>query len=616
VTFATIPRMLGVRRARLGWHALALAFMAGTHAQTAGLIADLGDPQLGEAAERALLEFGDGACGPLETLFAAWNVATPRDVARLRAALRVVDLLGEPAAPLATTLVQRLPAVGPQLRIETFTALGSLAPYAVVDQKQIPLDGMMIDIAPGEQAKLFTSIVRLAARSGERDRVVQLAILQNKIFVREIAAERIADEAAIESLRTRLLERNRPAAGWDQVRHNGVLVPIEDGFRFRAASALVQLVPDDPRSIVGHGCLALLHPHRTARRESLRALVRFGPAIAEALPELLQIAQQGDAELAGEALKLMSLAEHAVGPHLAEIQALQAHAEGIVAKLAAGLAARLQSMGFVAEPPPSTAKPPDAAHELANILEVSMKANPGQSLSWHVERFCSEGRAVPDQTVQLIAELGRPRTEEERWELSRLLARSGEGWSVKGIRASTCFGGGNLGIAHARAYGVLVVGQPKALQELALFLDHDNVAVRLAAARQLAARHGDIVRPDPDASAAEELRQRLLLAARTDPPARSVFQSVNGRYVMRLDLTAELQAAAAAALVDAELPSGLHEGLLRKVLAHDDAALVALAIERWATLAVEAELSNAGNDVRPAVAKAAARTLERLRARK
>jgi len=80
---------------------------------------------------------------------------------------------------------------------------------------------------------------------------------------------------------------------------------------------------------------------------------------------------------------------------------------------------------------------------------------------------------------------------------------------------------------------------------------------------------------------------------------------------MCLDLQAELQAAAAAALVDYPLPAELHEGLLRRVLRHDDPALVAFAVERWAAATPADVLTPIAGDPRPAVAQAASAALQR-----
>jgi hypothetical protein len=267
-------------------------------------------------------------------------------------------------------------------------------------------------------------------------------------------------------------------------------------------------------------------------------------------------------------------------------------------------------MGFTALPARERAAPPGSGSDLAEIVVASLRANPQQNLASHVESFYRAGLAVPDDLAAQIAELGRSRPEPERTSLSRLLASFGEGWYAKVLGRSVGGDGQGLSVANARAYGVLVVGEPASLQELVLLLDHDNVAVRLAAARQLAARHESLpAAPGTDASAAEERQQRLLLAARADAPASSKFKSTNGWFTMRLDLQAELQAAAATALVDFTLPRELHEGLLRRALRHDDAALVALAVARWSAASPIALLQQIANDPRPEVGKAGAAAL-------
>ncbi|MEO6595919.1 MAG: hypothetical protein ABIP94_14295, partial [Planctomycetota bacterium] len=336
-------------------------------------LGDLGDPERGEAAERSLLARPAEVVPVLQEQIDAWNTSTPREVERMRALLRVIDLLGDEAASLAPALAKIAADRPGPLVCELCSVRASLAPYARDPAWHEAFAGAVALANADVQGRLVTSMVRLMVRdsvSAERNDVAAMrrVLAMDPLFGREVAAEalaRLEDPDAIDLLRASLLDRKRPPRGWDQIRHNGFVAPIDDQFRLRASEAMLALAPDDVRCTIALGCRALLHPHRCLRRAALQSLARFGPDAAAAIPELLQIARGGDAELASEALKILGMAGRELGADLAAIEALQRESTGAVQRLAASLVARLRAMGFT---PPSPLAAPTPDPERAALL--------------------------------------------------------------------------------------------------------------------------------------------------------------------------------------------------------------------------------------------------------
>ncbi|HEX5053087.1 MAG TPA: HEAT repeat domain-containing protein, partial [Planctomycetota bacterium] len=481
--------------------------------ESARFVADLGDPERSEAAERALLQLGPKAVPALQDQLDGWDTSTPHDVDRMRAVLRVIDLLGETALPLGPTLSALGKRDRGPLLDEVCDVRASLVPYAREERWHEQFHKRATAATPTTRAAAMATFVRFAARGGVNNRddaaAMRSLLAQDEIYAREVAAEALAglgDEQAIDLLRARLLDRTRRPKGWDQLRHNGFVVPLDDQFRWRASEALIRLAPDDVRSAVGHANRALLHPHRSVRIEALQALARFGPAAEDAIPELLQLAQRDDEQLATEALKLLGMAGRGVGEHLAAIEALQQRTKGPVERLAHSLAARLRAMGFeprpVAAPPPGDAALAGAVSSLTDVTTDEADAAAARVLAagdaaWPslVDRLRNEADKVPDRVLHLLGQLGPTRTGEERDELRHALALAGgDAWQSTMMGYFTS--GEGMRRVHREVYGELTIGGAKDPAALAAYLTDDNAAVRLAAARALAARRSAVAAGD------------------------------------------------------------------------------------------------------------------------
>jgi hypothetical protein len=603
---------------------LTFAFATGLRAQRPERwIEELGDPEHSEAAECALVALGNAAVKPLTKLLEEWDTSTPRDKDRLRGALRVVDLLGMTAGPFAEILMPRGKSSQPGLHLELLTALGSLAPYASLGEWHMLYHHAMVASKGEDKRDVFVAMMRLSARTqvSIADTAGALQkIADDEVFVRECAAEflgRSLDSSAIEPLRDRLRDRSKAPKGSDQLQHNGFTVPFDDQFRLRAGMALMQLGPQDGRCAIGFGCVALLHPHRSVRLTALRSMASLGTECAEAVPELLAIAEGPDAELAAEALKNLGMAGEAVNGSLARIQALETHANTQVQKRATSLARRLLAMGATVAP----AAPPDPEMAeltalVAGLSDTSedfaaasarLLAQPDRS--WHLlfDRYRREDRKSPTRVVDLLVELAMDRPDEDRDRLRYIVCGEGDSWTSAFM--STFSGGGAPNEDMFRLYAKLVVGKVGPLNELAGFLEHENAAVRLFAANELRRRSTEVAQAENSGA-----RDRLRTAVDTPHPEKSTFQLGPNRQSTRdMPLTTEIQAAAAAALFDCQIAEDQRNALILKLIPFEDAAVVVKGIERWGTAETAEALQKAAKDARPIVKAAAEKALERLR---
>lgn len=605
----------------------ALTMATGLRAQQpARWIEELGDPERSEAAECALVALGEAANKPLAQLFEDWDTTGTRAKDRLRAALRVVDLLGATAAPQAEILSSRGQSSQPGLHLELIGAISSLAPYASLGQWHMLYHYAMNDARGEAKRDLFVATMRLSARSRPaiKDPATALARLaDDEVFVRECAAEflgRAKDTSAIEPLRNRLRDRQKAPKGADQLQHNGFPMPFEDQFRLRAGMALMQLGPQDGRCAIGFGNVALLHPHRSVRLTALRSMASFGTDCADAVPELLAIAEGPDAELAAEALKNLGMAGDAAASSLARIQALTSHGNDQVQKRATSLARRLQAMGATVTPP---APPDPLVLELTTLVaglsdtsedfaaaSARLLANPEPGWSLLFDRYRHENRKSPQRLVDLLVELAFDRQQEDRDRLRAIVCTSGESWTSPYL--STYTGSNAPDEKIAALYAKLLVGKVGPLAELAKFLEHDNAAVRLFAARELGRRSSEVARTENAA-----ICDLLKTAANTAHPDKSKFHlGLHQEATQEMQPTTEIQAAAAAALLDCPIEAGQRNALLQKLLAGKEAAAVILGIERWGTAEATEALQNAAKDPRQPVKLAAEQALERLRAGK
>ncbi|MCB9884259.1 MAG: hypothetical protein H6838_02140 [Planctomycetes bacterium] len=616
-------------------HALHLLFAAAalsppTAAQEAVRLLDgLGDPERGAAAAQALLELREQAVPALQGLIEEWQVRQPRDLERMRAALQVVDLLGETAASLKSPLVEAITGQNTnddKLLVSILTTIGSLTPYGDKVEFHNLFHFSMV-ASDKEKGATFTAIYRYRERDEAKVTDLESArrcLQDDKIFAREVAAEFLgrlgtAEDAA--ALRDRLLARDQRPKGWDQVKHNGFVVPVEDRFSLFGGLALVRLAPEDSVSIIGHAMVARHHPYPARRRQALLALTRFGPEVEVAVPELIAVATGGEPKLAAEALKVLGMAGKSVGRHLRAIDALEQHEDQLVARLAGSLAARLRAMGC--EAPPATAAADEASRKLAAMREAVaaidgrpreaapvraaeqlIAADPDTAWPLLMERLQREMQNTPDALIRCMAELGSRRPEAERLELRSVLVMTGDRWSTP--FCSSHSGGRGMTDTSRDAYGVLTVGAPEHLDDVAALLTDDNAAVRLAAARLCARRAAEV------GAAGAPLRDALWRAVSGDHPAKSQFDQGGGsRTTLPLDLGDEIRAAAAAALRETEQPQERHGELVRRALLHGADGEVAAAVLKFGAAADRADLERAAKNIsRKEVAAAAKQVLE------
>jgi hypothetical protein len=523
----------------------------------------LGDPQHGEAAELALVALGVAAVPGLASYLADADATAEDGIARLQAALRVVSLLGPIAAPLAPELRELAKDRDCRVHLEIAWARGSLEPW-VKDQNwhqpfHLIMSGDRSDLAP-----LFTAFSRQARRLGVPAAGDVPALLQNlarnELFVREAVADLLAERGAgeaIDPLRAMLLDRTAKPVDWDALRHNAFVVPWDDAFRWRAGEALLRIAPDDPRSMIGWACRAAHHPHRSVRRAALQRLGSAGPAAAEALPELEQIARGADPELAVEALKVLGMTGPAAVAAYPTVTALQAHADAAVQVRARSLAAQLRAMG--ANDPTAAelqAQRQAQARAAAIATFASEVEHPERGpaaraallqagvdgLAALCERLRRDGKDAPDALLWALAEAARGSPAPIRRDVrQKILASPGAQWAAPMMTSSS---GGELRELHYRLYADLEVGRPDAVADLVAFLAHENPWVRLVAAEQLAARPDLAKERDADG-----IRAALSAAAMGEHPRKAEIEiATHHNTTIDCDLDARIHAAAAAAL--------------------------------------------------------------------
>ncbi|MEO6596224.1 MAG: hypothetical protein ABIP94_15860, partial [Planctomycetota bacterium] len=230
-----------------------------------------------------------------------------------------------------------------------------------------------------------------------------------------------------------------------------------------------------------------------------------------------------------------------------------------------------------------------------------------------VDRYRTGGDKAPDRLVRLLGRVGRVLPEAEHREVRHALAANGgDTWTWARMSWTTSRGGHMTGV-HREAYARLTIGCPDGLDAFAAYLLHDNAAVRLAAAHDLAERSTEIAHAPAD-PATERARNLLVQTVRSEHPKRSPFE--RGEFMtvsMQLWLDEAIQAAAAAALLECEQTPETKADLLSHVLAHDDPDVVARAIERWATADSLARVESMLESMRPAVRQAATAAIERVR---
>ena len=596
-------------------------------------LADLGDQQSSEAAERALVAMGKAAVVPLGKQLEAWDWVTPRERERCRALLRVMNLLGRDAAVLAPYLKRDLlQQAGKDQPLITNT-MASLEPYA----KGIAWHELFHLVArkPDDRGKSFACFIRLQSRQasyGGKDVDTEdfsthaVVLAKDEFGAREVAAEamgRLGNLEAVPLLQRRLLDRNTPAKGWDQLRHNGFLVPIEDQFALCAGLALTKLAPTDQRAAIGYANVAIHHPHASVRLEALRQMGQLGPAAADAIPELMTIAKQDDRALAIEALKLLGMAGKAVGNHLREIDDIAAADDGVTARIAKSLAARLRAMGC--EVDDSDAASNTQREQLMDLVR-SLDANSdstavakvaAEPTAWPLlcARLQQEEDKAPDAVFDALAQLGWQMPEDDRNQMRYCIAQLGsQNWEASMMSSSS--GTGKIRTKQHETYARLQVDPKADPQQLVAQLEDQNPYVRLVALEFLLQHVKSWSQPGSEHDA---VVAALLHAATEEHPQQfTIDQGRHNRQTVTVRNSKLVNTAAAEALAATDLRSDKLAALLAAVVRSTNELLVVSALQHWSSgegqdlLALRSQLEAITKNTRQAVAAEAWAALERL----
>ncbi|MFM1871619.1 MAG: hypothetical protein RL398_1041 [Planctomycetota bacterium] len=605
------------------------------------LIESLGDPVRDETTLQELLDLREAVVEPLRKYFEDASLDSERGRARYAAALTLVRLLGDSAAPVKDTLVALVQTQGQgsaavfrrgdegMLLPATIHVIADLTPYGdKVEFHQLFHFCVVAANSAGDKdaykQAVFEALSRFKARESRQEMTEARArkvLDEQELGLRELAAEALAAakvEDAAQVLRDALLRREQKPKGWDAVTHNGIPVPMQDRFEFCAGRALVKLAPDEPVAVIGYAMLAVHHPLRMQRLAALRRLSAFGPDVADAVPELVRLASGDDAKVAAEALKALMVAGKAAGPHLATVEALTRSGDKLVARMATNLAATLRALGF--EPAPVDAGPAAAAAKAAELrrlvdsidgAEASaevvavLDADPDAALRALRERFAADRDKFSEAALAQIVRLALPRPEPERLQIAGMLAANGDIWS--GPSFSSHSGGSAPTESRYLAYGTLLVGPTQDPVELEALLKHENATVRLEAAKRLAARPADVK------AQTKEVRQGLLMALVIDHPKQSNFRFGNSSSGANLDLQDRIRAYAAAALRESSPDAYDCDDLLRCALQHPDTEVVVRCIEAYGPHADRRDLQKAADSAEAeAVRSAAKAVLDRL----
>lgn len=586
--------------------------------------------EAGTTAELALIELGANALPPLQDVLQRRDFADQRECRRLVAALRVIDVLGPKVAELQPDLGAILVDRQGKLRApdkstlapEFLRAIGSTTPWNRETEFHNVFHFGVTGGTDDEKAIVMPLLYRFNDRRSAKVSDLEQAreeLARDRVYRREAAAEVLGRDGGredAERLRTRLLDREKQPDGWNELRNNGFVVPVTDRFALYAARALVALAPDDAISAIGYALVARDDPYRTNRVAAIKQLARFGPDCKDAVPELVAIAEGTDGALASEAIKILGMCGRAAGAHFGAIEKLTRAPDEQVRKRAGALTRMLGAMGFEAAAEPA-ADPDDAPQRKAVNAAVATLADrsvddgdPAIGAAEAVlaelgkpafralcRRFQADGHECHDRVLRWIGRLGRDLPRPERVDLTYSLGTAGTTWS--GPSFSSMSGGQPPSRARKLAYARLVIGQPSSLDELVDHLDHENAAVRLIAALDLAARAAEVAE-------SESARSALWSAVTGDHPKRSPFQRdkhSTSEHPTRFD--SEIRLHAAAALLETTQPRERHARLFTAVRDHPAAATVVAAIAAWGAGADAATLTELSRDERADVAAAA-----------
>lgn len=602
-----------------------LAVAAARSQDVKQLIDDLGDVQRGEAAEVELLQLGETAGSALaDWLGRITDVPrAERELRRLRAALTVIDMLGVDALaamPALKSLLEQRPA---SISTDLERVMTTLMPHVPQEDALVLFrrPGLPSDRSEQELVRHMCANARLyqcqSIRASDTTDALLARLRQNEMFAREAAAELLGarkEAAAVDVLRAMLLDRETKPKGWNELRHNGFTVPWDDGFRLRAAEAMLRIAPEDARCITALGCRAALHPCRGMRRQALASLGRLGVQAGEAAADVMLLVRT-DPELGAEAFKVLGMMGPAAGAVLADVDDYAQHAQGPIAMRAKSLAAQLRAMGAVPKTTPVVPAGPMAAQLDAFAAEVdhpergpaaqrALLAAGIRALRPLQDRLRRQGPKTPEAVLRLIAVIGSGLEQERRDELRLqiMVSHNTDSWHTPW--SSWTVGAGMPKAVQYECYAMLTIAPDLKTEALLELIAGGDPCARLEAVRRLAA--------DAGARRNEPVVQALLTAARSEHPRDFTYRVSNMRTTMKVNLDERIRSAAAAALVGSQVPAEAKPELLATVLKHDDAAAVAAAIQAWGDASALPALALALEDRRTEVAMAAATALGTL----
>jgi len=580
-------------------------------------VEDLGDEERGEAAERKLLAMGDKVLRPIEEQLQQWGPTMSED--RCRSLLRMIRLLGHRAEPLAAPLKTAVTDWSGKFLAEAVDTLASLEPWAG-DNEWHTLFHQNIGASDKQKGRAIAAFARLTSRQKVRQRDtfedLKAELNKDRFAARAAAAEmmgKLGDKAAVELLHKRLLDRETKPKDWDQLRHNGFIMPLADQFALQAGLALIKLAPSDPRAAIGYANVALQHPHASVRLETVRQMAQLGPAASDAIPELLQLAKSDDHKLAAEAIKLLGMAGPKVGEHLREIRRLAKLDTGAAAQIANSLAKRLVAMG-AKEPAEATQDTGELAAlvaQLGNKTSEEVRAKIiAEPRAWKLlmQRFRKERMDAPDALFEVLEQIAWSRSEADREYLAGCVgAQGGNTWRANMM--STSSGGKKLTEVLKVTYARLKVDPSLELAPLTKLLKDEDAHVRLVAIQRLTARNSEW----RTGEGFGEMRDRLIKAATSKHPRKMKIMMGGGHQTtIQVNIDKTVQAAAAEALADSVVPSDRAGDLLTAIRRGKDEELIAKAITKWAHEDARKQLKDAAKDKRASVAAAAKGALEQL----
>lgn len=314
------------------------------------LIAQLSDNTHWRQASEKLRKIGRPAVRPLLARITSGGEGI-QDTPLNRRALQALGSMGPVAKTAYPELVQDVGSCEPEIYMVLLRTLADLVPYTEDQGNEAAWPTLVQTSLPTIQAidekerrRWSVELARFRARLMVDPDAGLEAMLDelkhNKPYRREVAAEvlgrmgpgaRKAISGLARALRGRTAIKAGGRLGGRQVFVGGTTLRGEDDFSRRAAEAMIQIAPDDPRSAVAYG-YRLTHAHSAGERaqaalaigsfgkaaknevrtlivaladkshrvrcETITALGMIGPEAKAAIPRLAQLAESDDKAVA------------------------------------------------------------------------------------------------------------------------------------------------------------------------------------------------------------------------------------------------------------------------------------------------------------------------------